>query len=316
MSASAVAAREEPAARSEGRHERRPPPSVGALALTGLVGGAGAIHLALIPEHFGEGAAFGVFFVAASAFQLWLAAALLLRPGPRIHRAGLWGTAALVATWMVTRLIPPPAAAEPEPVELWGVLATALEVAAIVALAASLPAVGPALGPVRRRLLAAGAATGFVLLVILASGIVTVIPEGRWSGPEFLLRPWSVGSWRLDGLWLVVAGRWSALIPWLVVAFAIPAALLVAWTVSLALRFSPSGRRSARRRGVLASVPAYATVPVCCGAPLAAFAAGTAVGTLFRFTPWLMAVSLALLAWNVLVLRRSLGEGRRGADGP
>jgi hypothetical protein len=301
-------AEERTAARREPHPGHTSRPSVTKPVLALLLGLAGLIHLALTPEHFGEGIAFGLFFLGASAFQLWLAAALVLRPGPAVYRAGLWGSAALVATWMVTRLVPPPGTVAPEPVEVWGVMATALEVGAIVALAASLPVVRPAPGPARRRALALGIGVGFALLVIVASGVVTVIPEGRWSGPEFLLRTWSVGSWRLDGLWLVVAGRWSALIPWLLVAFVIPGALLVAWTVSLAQRLPPTGRLAARRGGVLATVPAYAAVPVCCGAPLAAFAGGAAVGTLFRFTPWLMAVSLVLLGWNALVLRRTVGR--------
>lgn len=181
-------------------------PSARTLVLAGLVGGAGVVHLALTAEHFAEGPAFGLFFLAAAAFQVWLAAALLHGPGPRVYRAGLWGSAALVATWMATRLIPPPGAGEPEPVELWGVLATALEVAAIVALATSLPAVGSIASTSRRRLLAAAAGVGFGVLVLLASGVVTIIPPGRWSGPDNLFRLYPLPSWRLTGIWIVVAG--------------------------------------------------------------------------------------------------------------
>lgn len=108
-----------------------------------LVLGAANVHLFLTPEHFREGLQFGLFFLAAGVFQLWLVFALLLMPGPRVYRVGLWGSGAIAVTWMITRLIPAPGAPEPEPVEIWGVLATALEIAAIVALAASLPSVAP-----------------------------------------------------------------------------------------------------------------------------------------------------------------------------
>lgn len=299
-------ARGAPAGAGRGRSAARPVPSAGNLVVATLVAVAAAVHSILTPEHFEEGVHFGLFFLGASAFQWWVAFALLLRPGAFVYRAGLWGSAALVATWMATRLVPPPGAAAPEPVEFWGVFASSLEIAAIVALASMLPAVGPVPGALKRRTLAAAAGLGFALLVVVASGAVVPIPPGEWSGPSFLFRPFSVGLWRLEGIWLVVAGRWSAIVPWLTIAFVVLGGLLVAWTVSLALRLPQAGRRSARRRGVFAALPGFATVPVCCGAPLAGFAGGVAVGTLFRWTPWLMAASLVLLGGNALLLRRTL----------
>lgn len=290
---------------------------LGARALVALlVAGAAAIHTLLTPEHFEEGFYFGVFFTLASVYQWWLALALLSRPGPPVYRAGIWGSAALVATWMGSRLIAPPGAEAPEPVTLEGVVATGLEIAAIVALAAALPSCGPPPGPTRRRLLAAGIGLGFLLLVIVASGTVTPIPPGRWTGPDFLFRVYPLPSWRLTGVWMVALGRWSALIPWLALGFAASGGVLVAWTVALALRLSAGERGAARGRGVLAAVPACATVPVCCGAPLTAFAGGVAVGILFRWTPWLMAASLVLLTANVVLLRRQLRRRPSSPDGP
>lgn len=293
----------------------RGPGWVGRTLLALLVAGAGAVHALLTPEHFREGLHFGLFFLGASAFQVWLAGALLLRPRPLVYRAGLWGSGALVATWMATRLIAPPGAESPEPVDTWGVLATGLEIAAVVALASTLPSVGPRPEAARRRLLAAAAGIGFALLVLFASGAVTVIPPGRWTGPANLFRIYPVGHWRFDGLWIVVAGRWSALIPWLTVGFVAPAALLVAWTVSLGMRLPQVNRCSARRRGVLAALPACATVPVCCGAPFTAFAGTAAVGTLFQMTPWLMGASLVFLGTNAVLLRERVQSGSRGAEG-
>lgn len=142
---------------------------------------------------------------------------------------------------------------------------------------------------------------------------MTVIPPGKWTGPSFLFRNYPLGSWRLDGVWIVFAGRWSALIPWLTIGFVALASLLVAQTVSLALRLPVAERCSVRRRGLLAALPAIATVPVCCGAPVAAVAGGLIVGALFRWTPVLMGASLILLTLNVLVLRNRVGSGAKGA---
>lgn len=288
----------------------RPPrahPSVGNALVGALVAAAASVHLALTPEHFEEGIQFGLFFLAASAFQLWLAWALVRRPGPFVYRAGLWGSAALVATWMATRLIPPPGAEAPEPVDLWGVLATALEIGAIVALASALPAVGPPPGSAKRRLLAVGAGLGFALLVLLASGAITPVPP-RGPAPLLQFGLWRTSYWRFNGL-MLVARQWSAVVPWLTLAFVVPSALLVGWTVSLAMRLPGAERCSARRRGVLAALPACATVPVCCSVPVTAFAGWAAVGTLFRWTPWLMAASLVLVAANAWILRRRVGDG-------
>jgi len=269
-----------------------------------LVLGAANVHLFLTPEHFREGLQFGLFFLAADAFQLWLAFALLLAPGPRVYRIGLWGSGLIAATWMATRLIPPPGAPKPEPVELWGVVATGLEIAAVVALASTLPSVGPPPSRLARRLIAPAIGAGFASLVVLASGVVTPIPAGKWTGPSFLFRVYPLPSWRLTGIWIVVAGRWSAIIPWVTIGFLVLGSVLVAQTVSLALRLPAIERCSVRRHGLFAALPALATVPVCCGAPVAAVAGGVTVGALFRWTPVLMGLSLILLGWNVAVLQR------------
>jgi hypothetical protein len=278
------------------------------LVLAGLLVTAGSIHLVLTPEHFEEGAHFGLFFLGTAAFQFVLAYALLLRPGPRVYRTALWTSALIVATWMVTRLVPAPGASTPEPVEPWGVVASAAEVAAIVGIATLTPSSGPRPSRTKRRALSLGAGVGFAALVLLSSGVVTVIQPGSWQGPSYLFRIYPLPSWRLTGVWMVVAGRWSILIPWLTVAFCILGGALVAWIVSMALRLPEAERSSARRRGVLAATPAALTVPVCCGAPLVAFAGGAAIGALFQLTPWLMAGSLILLATDAVRLRLRLGE--------
>jgi hypothetical protein len=298
---------------------RRQPPAMSPLAVVltvTLVLGAANVHIFLTPEHFREGLQFGLFFLAADLFQLWLAFALLLMPGPRVYRIGLWGSALIAATWMITRLIPPPGASEPEPVELWGVVATALEIAAIAALASSLPSVGSPPSRSARRIIAVATGVGFASLVLLSSGVVAVIPPGNWTGPSYLFRIYPLPSWRLTGIWIVVAGRWSAIIPWVTIAFVALGSVLVARTVSLALRLPAIERCSVRRHGVFAALPALATVPVCCGAPVAAVAGGVTVGALFRWTPVLMGLSLILLGLNVVVLERRIRRSDASRNGP
>lgn len=69
------------------------------------LGLAGAIHVALTPEHFEESTLFGIVFVTIAAVQLSLAVALVRRPGPRVRQAALLTTLGLVAVWAGTRLI-------------------------------------------------------------------------------------------------------------------------------------------------------------------------------------------------------------------
>lgn len=57
---------------------------------------------------------------------------------------------------------------------------------------------------------------------------------------------------------------------------------------------------------LFAALPGLATVPVCCGAPVAAVAGGVTVGALYRWTPVLMGSSLILLSANVFVLGRKV----------
>lgn len=292
-------------------------PSTAATILAGaLVLAAANVHLLLTPDHFREGPQFGVFFLAAGGFQLWLVFALLLMPGPRVYRMGLWGSALIALTWMVTRLIPPPGAPEPEPVGVWGVIATALEIAAIVALVSVLPSVGGLPSRSARRIIAIATGVGFGSLVLLASGAVTVIPPGRWTGPSYLFRVYPLPSWRLTGIWIVIAGRWSAIVPWVAMGFVVLGSVLVARTVSLALRLPAIERCPVRRHGLSAALPALATVPVCCGAPVAAVAGGVAVGALYRWTPILMGVSLVLLSANVIVLERRVGRSGAKPQAP
>lgn len=59
-------------------HRQRPMPV--AIALATLLASAGAIHLALIPEHLAQSTLLGLGFCAAATAQLGLAALVVLRP--------------------------------------------------------------------------------------------------------------------------------------------------------------------------------------------------------------------------------------------
>ena len=289
-------------------------PAVRIVALAALLAAAASIHLALTPTHFRESTLFGVTFLGIAVIQFGLAYALLLRPGARVFRVALWASVLIPATWMVTRLIPPPGEQAAESVEIWGVLATAAEIAALVGIATLTPAIVTRPSRAKRRGLAAAAGVGFAGLVLLSSGVVTTISPGTWTGPADLFRIYPLPSWRLSGVWMVVAGRWSVLLPWVTIAFVVVGGTLLTSIVSMALRMPARERCSARRVGALAVAPTALTVSVCCGAPLAAFAAGAGVGvgTVFRWTPWIMAASLALLVVDAVHVRRVVRESPDG----
>ena len=59
--------------------------------------GAGAIHLAVMPQHFQEYPPFGVFFLLSALAQAGLAAALLFSPGRLVVIVGAAGNLAIAA---------------------------------------------------------------------------------------------------------------------------------------------------------------------------------------------------------------------------
>ena len=93
--------------------------------------GAGLVHLAVVREHAGESAYFGIFFLVSGALQFgWamLALALDRMPLPRLVAAA---QLAMVALWAVTRTVGLPTGPEvwtPEAVGRADVLCVVLEV--------------------------------------------------------------------------------------------------------------------------------------------------------------------------------------------
>jgi len=72
-------------------------------------------------------------------FQLTLAFLLAVRPGAAVYRVGIWGSGLIVLVYVATRLLALPGASAPEEVDALGIVATGLEIAAVLLLAVALP---------------------------------------------------------------------------------------------------------------------------------------------------------------------------------
>src|SRR6185312_16857734 len=100
----------------------------------GLVGSA-AIHAAVIPEHLGEWAAAGVFFIVLTGAELAVAALLLARSQPIVLLAAAAVSIGPLAVWLYSRTLGLPFGPEagvPETVGLADLAACALEVATLL----------------------------------------------------------------------------------------------------------------------------------------------------------------------------------------
>ena len=89
----------------------------GAITAAFLSVGAGAIHVALAPEHLDHWWVFGLFFLAVGAFQLAFAAAVLWRPTWPVALVGIVANLAIVLIYVASRtvglpLVPPEEAEE------------------------------------------------------------------------------------------------------------------------------------------------------------------------------------------------------------
>ena len=73
---------------------------------------AGAIHLAVAPEHFEEWWLYGAFFVGTGLFQLAYATPVLRRPTPLVVLTGILVNLGIVLLWVLSRTaglpLPPP----------------------------------------------------------------------------------------------------------------------------------------------------------------------------------------------------------------
>jgi hypothetical protein len=298
------------------RHQLMEQPPVlvvplGRAAVILVVWVAGLIHLALIREHFAEHFVYGLVFTALALFQLTLALLLGVRPGPRVYRLGIWGSGLIVLVYVLTRLIPLPGASAPEEVDALGIVATVLELAAVLLLALALPE--PA---TMQRARGAplwwglGSAGAFAPLWLIATGVMqwtdAVYPTSlAWYGTASwsTLTPILAGS-PLPHLWLAA--------PW----WSLPAALLLAVLVGLTrwlstrmlIAGSVSGR--GRRARLLTLLPAGLAAPVCCSAstPLLALLGVPLVLGIWA-APFAVLLSAVLLTLSLVFLHVRGGRG-------
>jgi hypothetical protein len=100
-----------------------------------LSAGAGAIHLAVAADHFEYFWLHGTFFVVIGLAQLAWAGLITAFPIRPLFQAAVAGNGAVIATWIVTRVVGAPFGASPwtpEPIALEDALATSFEVALVL----------------------------------------------------------------------------------------------------------------------------------------------------------------------------------------
>ena len=115
-----------------GRYPAAPRPLVGLAAASAI---AAVVHVWVAPEHFAESALYGTFFVATAIAGFLYAAWVLVRPSRALLLTGAVGNAAIVALWLVTRLVAVPlgpGAGETEPFGALDVLASGAEMVAFL----------------------------------------------------------------------------------------------------------------------------------------------------------------------------------------
>lgn len=101
------------------------------VAALGLFASA-ATHGAVMPDHFAQSWLYGTFFLAAATAQLVAGVLLLVRPTPRLLRAVVAGSVAVVVLWAVSRFVGVPVGPDhgaTEPIGVLDVLATVAELA-------------------------------------------------------------------------------------------------------------------------------------------------------------------------------------------
>jgi hypothetical protein len=106
------------------------------LPLALLSAGTAAIHGAVVGPHFREWWALGVFFAASGSAQLAWAVLVVAWPSRPLIQFGVVGNAAIVVLWIVTRTagtLIGPDAHTPEPVGVADSIASAFEVAIVLA---------------------------------------------------------------------------------------------------------------------------------------------------------------------------------------
>jgi hypothetical protein len=138
--------------------------------LAGLLLGAGAIHLAMVPSHLSESGVEGAGFMVAAWAQILLAVGLLVRPRRGMLYAVVAVSAACVVAWVISRTAGLPFGAHAghaETISFVDGACVALEVAALV-VAGTLLLGARSAGLAQARGLAAAGAVGALLVATAA----------------------------------------------------------------------------------------------------------------------------------------------------
>ena len=159
--------------------------------LVSLSLGSAAIHFTVIPEHFHEWWAFGLFFVVAAWFQAWWAVLFALRPSRVVAAVGAAVNGAIVLVWAASRTVGLPFGPHPgsvEPVGIADIVATAFEV--LILAGGALVALGPGLiAPMKIRFAPAlMAGTVWVVSVAMATtlGVASLATAASHHGTTVL----------------------------------------------------------------------------------------------------------------------------------
>lgn len=273
---------------------------------------AAGIHLALTPEHFREQVLYGVFFLGAALVQLALVAALVLRPSAWVFRIGVLSSGGLIATWLVTRAVAPPLSPSPEGVTFAGVVASSVELGALLLLSVALPLGRAASAPLPRfsRGWAAVAGPAFVLLFLFATGSLAHVPYDLGSDRAV---PWldvdTSNGFSFRSPWVSVAFSEHVLLgtSWAVASFLALFGVLVSVTVGLTVGLARCpGACRPQAGGIMAVAPAFLAAPTCCGAalPIGLTLGGGTLVPVLSATPWILLGTVTLLGGNLLLLRR------------
>lgn len=202
----------------------------------------------------------------------------------------------------MTRAVVPPLSPETaaEPVDLLGVVASGLELTAIVLLA-------PRGGLPRmwrrgtRATVAAATGVAFTGLFLLASGALSYV---SFDGPWPAIQVWNPGISPTTPLLYGMLGPHVWLVgSWATLSLTGSAGLLVTANVGRMLAARSRSECGMPRGELAATLPLFVGVSSCCGAPVALFLGASSIGLLYRATPWVLLATVILLAINLLTSR-------------
>lgn len=119
----------------EARTPQRPDRPGGTRAVAAASFGAALVHAWVMPSHFAESALYGAFFLVAALGQIGYGVVVLTRPLRGVFAVGAVANSAVVALWLVTRLVAiplGPAAGTRESFGALDVLASMFELAVVI----------------------------------------------------------------------------------------------------------------------------------------------------------------------------------------